>query len=62
MNIEKSTSTNPDSYEILIRKRGDNDYASYCPQLNLIIKGTEHEIVAEQMREKVQEHIESLDA
>ena len=60
MEHKKSTSTNPDSYEILIRKRGETDYASYCPQLNLIIKGSEHEEVADKMRDAVNKHIESL--
>jgi hypothetical protein len=60
MEIKKSDSTDTASYEILIRKRGESDYASYCPQLNLIIKGSEHEAVANEMRLKVDEHINKL--
>jgi len=57
MTFEKSNSKNVEDYEILIRKRGEDDYASYCPQLNLMIKGTVHEVVHEEMKEKINEHI-----
>jgi predicted RNase H-like HicB family nuclease len=57
-----SDSMNAEDYEILIRKRGEDDYASYCPQLNLMIKGTVHEDVKQQMKEKIEEHIEKLKA
>lgn len=52
-----SNSINPDDYEILIRKRGDNNYASYCPQLNFMIKGDEHEQVRNLMKEFIEKHI-----
>ncbi len=55
-----STSTNIDDYEILIRKRGDFEYASYCPQLNLMLTGTFHEEVENMMYERIKLHIESL--
>jgi len=42
MEMQISNSTNPDDYEILIRKQGDGVYASYCPQLNLILYGSTH--------------------
>ncbi len=58
MNISKST--NPDDYEILIRKRGENKYASYCPQINFILHGTVHEEVYDAMTTKVNEHISKL--
>ncbi|OGU17537.1 MAG: hypothetical protein A2X61_06080 [Ignavibacteria bacterium GWB2_35_12] len=58
LNISKST--NPDDYEILIRKRGDNVYASYCPQLNYMIKGEEHEQVRILMKEYIENHINEL--
>ena len=60
MEIRKSVSINIDDYEILIRRRGDNDYASYCPQLNDMIIGTEHEEVRNLMKEQIEKHIESL--
>lgn len=60
MEINKSKSTNIDDYEIMIRKRGNDNYASYCPQINLIIRGTQHEQVQHSMLEKINEHIEKL--
>lgn len=60
MEIKKSTSTDFYDYEIYVRRRGENDYASYCPQLNVMINGTEHEQVVRLMRQKIEEHIKSL--
>jgi flagellar motor component MotA len=60
MEIKKSTSLDIYDYEIYVRRRGDNDYASYCPQLNLMINGTEHEQVVQLMRQAIEEHIENL--
>ena len=60
MDIQKPNSKNIDDYEILIRRRGENDYASYCPQLNYMIVGTEHEEVRNLMKEKVEQFIASL--
>jgi hypothetical protein len=48
-------------YEILIRRRGEHDYASYCPQLNHMIIGTEHEEVVKLMKAFIEEHIDKLD-
>ena len=60
MNVLVSNSTNFEDYEILIRKKGVNGYSSYCPQLNLMLTGTEHEEVVLLMQNKIKEHIESL--
>lgn len=60
MEIKISKSTNIDDYEIMIRKRGDNNYASYCPQLNLILRGNQHEQVQYAMLDKINQHIEKL--
>lgn len=60
MSFTISTSTNINDYEILIRRRGDMEYASYCPQLNLMITGAFHEEVENKMNERIQNHIESL--
>ncbi|ROL60002.1 hypothetical protein D9V87_03025 [Bacteroidetes/Chlorobi group bacterium MS-B_bin-24] len=60
MEIKKSTSLDIYDYEIYVRRRGDNDYASYCPQLNLMINGTEHEQVVQLMRQAIEKHIENL--
>jgi hypothetical protein len=60
MSFRISTSTNIDDYEILIRKRGENEYASYCPQLNIMLTGTFHEEVENKMYERIQQHINDL--
>ena len=44
----------------MIRKRGESDYAAYCPQLNFMIKGTEHEEVSDLMKAHIAQHIKSL--
>ncbi|MGE5481119.1 MAG: hypothetical protein ACM3U1_11925 [Chloroflexota bacterium] len=61
MEIQISQSKNPEDYEILIRRRGEADYAAYCPQLNEMITGVEHEEVESAMRAKVLEHISKLE-
>jgi hypothetical protein len=60
MSFRISTSKNIDDYEILIRRRGENEYASYCPQLNLMLTGTFHEEVENMMYERVKQHINDL--
>lgn len=58
--MQRPTSTDPNDYEVLIRRRGENDYASYCPQLAHMIKGTAHEEVEEAMKTIVLDYIASL--
>ncbi len=60
MEIKKPTSTELYDYEILIRRTGVTEYASYCPQLNYMIKGTEHEEVQNKMKEYIEQYIENL--
>lgn len=60
MDFKISNSLDPDTYEILIRRRGENDYASYCPQLNYMIKGAVHEEVRDQMKAYIDNHIQLL--
>lgn len=60
MEVEKSQSIDPGDYEIFVRRRGENDYSSYCPQLNLMINGTEHEQVVALMRKAIEKHISEL--
>lgn len=57
---EISKSTNKWDYEILIRKRGESEYASYCPQLNYMLTGTQHAEVEMKMEEYIHKHIQSL--
>lgn len=58
--MERPTSTDPNDYEILIRRRDESDYASYCPQLAHMIKGTVHEEVEEAMKKFIMDYIASL--
>lgn len=56
--MQRINSTDISDYEILIRRRGESDYASYCPQLAHMIKGTAHEEVEDAMKQYVMDHIE----
>ncbi len=58
--MSKPISINPSDYEILIRRWGETGYASYCPQLEYMIKGTAHVEVEDAMKQYVLQHIESL--
>jgi hypothetical protein len=58
--MKQPQSTDPQDYEVLIRRRGESDYASYCPQLAHMIKGQAHEEVEEAMKQHVLAYIESL--
>jgi len=58
--MNKPQSTDPNDYEVLIRRRGETDYASYCPQLAHMIKGQAHEEVEEAMKAYVLAYIESI--
>lgn len=58
--MQAPKSTDIYDYEIFVRRRGENDYASYCPQLNLLINGTAHEEVVLRMRKTIEEYIEKL--
>ena len=60
--MNKPTSTNPNDYDILIRRWGETGYASYCPQLEEMIKGTAHVEVEEAMKRRVLEYIAGLSA
>ena len=55
-----STSINIDDYEILIRKRGEGMYASYCPQLNYMLTGIEHVEVQNKMLDHIENHIKDM--
>lgn len=47
------------NYDILVRKDGENKYAAFCPQLNILVKGTSHEEVEMTVRKKIEEILES---
>ena len=59
--MEKMLSNNIDDYEVLIRRRNQDDYASYCPQLTHMIRGTNHEEVEEAMKQFIRAYIEKLE-
>ncbi len=44
-------------YEILVRRQGEQVYSAFCPQLELIVRGTAHQQVEEKMRQLIEEHI-----
>jgi hypothetical protein len=58
--MSKPTSTNPQDYEVLIRRWGEDGYASYCPQLEMMIKGTAHVEVEDAMKNHILQYIASL--
>jgi hypothetical protein len=51
-----------ENFEILIRRQGENVYAAFCPQLELIVRGTAHEQVENKMKELIIEHVAKRDA
>lgn len=50
------------NYDILVRKDGENKYAAFCPQLNILVKGTSHEGVEIEIRKKIKEYLEKLES
>jgi predicted RNase H-like HicB family nuclease len=46
------------NYDILVRKDGENKYAAFCPQLNILVKGTSHEEVEMEVRKKINEYLQ----
>ena len=51
-----------ENFEILIRRQGENVYAAFCPQLELIVRGTAHEQVENKMKQLITEHVAKRDA
>lgn len=46
------------NYDILVRKDGENKYAAFCPQLNILVKGSSHEEVEMEVRKRIQAYLE----
>ena len=44
-------------YEILVRRQGETGYSAFCPQLELIVRGTAHKQVEEKMQQLIMEHV-----
>ena len=51
-----------EDYEILIRRQGENVYAAFCPQLELVVRGTAHQQVEQKMQQLILEHVAKRDA
>jgi|GEM_PF-394632 predicted RNase H-like HicB family nuclease len=62
MSFESSINIEPNEFEILIRKRGEDDFTAYCPQLNIMFKGNDHERVRQDLAAHIQRHIEALES
>jgi hypothetical protein len=45
------------NYEILVRRQGEDGYSAFCPQLELIVRGTAHEQVENKMKQLIEEHV-----
>ena len=45
-------------YEILVRRQGETGYSAFCPQLELIVRGTAHQQVEEKMKQLILERVE----
>jgi hypothetical protein len=44
-------------YEILVRRQGEAVYSAFCPQLELIVRGTAHQQVEEKMKQLITERV-----
>jgi hypothetical protein len=51
-----------EEFEILIRRQGENVYSAFCPQLELIVRGTAHQQVEQKMEQLIMEHVAKRDA
>ncbi len=47
----------PEDFEILVRRWGPTQYAAYCPQLRIMVKGSSHEEVEAKMAERIQQYL-----
>lgn len=45
-----------ETYDILVKREGETGYSAFCPQLELIVRGTAHQQVEEKMRQLILEH------
>jgi hypothetical protein len=51
-----------ENFEILIRRQGETGYSAFCPELELIVRGTAHEQVENKMKQLILEHVAKRDA
>ena len=59
-NFIKPKMTDINSYEIMVRKRGVDDFAAYCPELNIIIKGKTNDEVKKRLKEYIVQYTDEL--
>ena len=50
-----------EEFEILVRRQGETGYSAFCPQLELIVRGTAHVQVEQKMQELIVEHVAKRD-
>jgi hypothetical protein len=50
-----------ENFEILVRRQGEAVYSAFCPQLELIVRGTAHQQVEEKMKQLILEHVAKRD-
>jgi hypothetical protein len=50
-----------ENFEILVRRQGEAVYSAFCPQLELIVRGTAHQQVEEKMKLLILEHVAKRD-
>lgn len=60
MEFKPLTSKNFEDYEIVVKRRSEIDYSAYCPQINIMVDGTEHEEVEQKIKAEIQKHIDTL--
>lgn len=46
-----------EDFEILVRRWGPTQYAAYCPQLKIMVKGSSHEEVERLLQEKIRSYL-----
>lgn len=51
-----------ETYDILVKREGETGYSAFCPQLELIVRGTAHQQVEEKMRQLILEHVAKKEA
>ena len=59
-NFIKPSLTDFHGYEIMIRKRGVDDFTSYCPELNIMFKGSTSEEVKTKLSDYINIYIDKL--
>jgi hypothetical protein len=60
MEFKPLTSKNIEDYEVVVKRRSETDYSAYCPEINIMVDGTEHEEVELKLKAEIQKHIDSL--